>query len=95
MELISEEIQDLLLEDIKNNPELITGLLFKDQDMSVILEKRGGTVHFAYLRTFDKETTRVLEEAKNEYAQKKKEGYTREQAFKDFMDVQEEINKKL
>jgi hypothetical protein len=95
MERISEEFQDILLEDIKNNPELITELLLKDQDVSVVLEKHGDTVRFAYLRTYDKETVRILKEAKNEYAQKKEEGYTKEQAFKDLIEVQDEINRQL
>lgn len=52
-------------------------------------------MRFAYLRTYDKETTRILEEAKLEYAQKKQEGYPREQAFQDFLDAQEEIHHHL
>lgn len=89
----SEKLQDILLEDIKKRPELITGFLFSEQDVSVILEKRGHVVHCAYLRTYDKETTRLLKKAKEEYLQKEKEGYTREQAFRDFMEVQDEITK--
>ena len=89
----SEKLQDILLEDIKKRPELITGFLFSDQDVSVILEKRGNVVHCAYLRTYDNATTRLLKEAQEEYVQKKKEGYTREQAFRDFMDVQDDITK--
>ncbi|MDI6794800.1 MAG: hypothetical protein QME81_18365 [bacterium] len=50
MEQTLEKLPDILLEDIKNNPELITGLFFNNQDVSVILEKRGDTVHFAYCR---------------------------------------------
>ncbi len=91
MEQIAEKFQDILLDDLRGHPELITNMLFNDQDVSIILEKRGNTVRFAYLRTYDKETTRILEEARREYAQKKQEGYTREQAFQDFLDAQEEI----
>ncbi|MBU1613979.1 hypothetical protein KJ693_01570 [bacterium] len=95
MEKTSEKLQDILLEDIKDNPELITGFLFDDQDVSIILEKRGNIVRFAYLKTYDKETTGILDEAKREYAQKKAQGYTREQAFNDFMDARDEIMKRL
>ncbi len=95
MEQISGKSEYLLLEDIRKNPELITGLLFKDQDVSVILEKRGNKVQFAYLKTYDKETVRILEEAKKEYKKIKEKGYTREQALKDFTDARKEMNEYL
>ena len=95
MEQVSEKSQYFLIEDIRKNPELITELLFKEQDVSVILEKRGNKVRYTYLKTYDKETVRILEEAKSEYKRIKEKGYTREQAFKDFTDARREINKYL
>jgi len=95
MEQVSEKSQYFLIEDIRKNPELITELLFKEQDVSVILEKRGNRVRYTYLKTYDKETIRILEEAKSEYRKIKEKGYTREQAFKDFTDARREINKYL
>ncbi len=62
-----------------------------NQDVSIILEKRGNTIRFAFLRTYDQETVRILKEAREEYALKKEQGYNREQAFQDFMEVQQEI----
>lgn len=91
----AEQFHDILLDDIKGHPELITDILFDDEDLSLILEKRGKTVRFAYLRRYDKETTRMLAEAKQEYTQKAQEGYTREQAARDFLDAQEEIHQQL
>ncbi|GEM_PF-2771794 len=38
---------------------------------------------------------RILEEARSEYLRKKKEGYTRKQAFDDLLEVQEEIAAQL
>ena len=95
MDLTSDKIQYFSVEDIKKNPELITQLLLKTQDISVILEKRGNKVLFAYLNTYNKETIRILEESKNEYKKIKKKGYTHEKAFKDFTEAREEINKYL
>jgi len=95
MEQISDELHDILLEDVKKNPELIAQLLFKDEDVSLILEKHGDIVRFAYLRTYDKETTNILEEAKQEYKQKKKKGYNHEQAFNDLTSVRDKINKNI
>ncbi len=91
----SEKLPDILLEDIKERPELIAEFLFSEQDVSIILEKRGNVVHCAYLRTYDKNSTRLLKEAQEEYLQKEREGYTREQAFHDFMEVQDEITEQL
>ncbi len=86
------QFQDILLDDIKGRPELITDILFDDDDLSLILEKRGKTVRFAYLRRYDSDTTRILGEAKREYAQKAREGYNREEAARDFLEAQEEIH---
>ncbi|MBM3236187.1 hypothetical protein FJZ31_07790 [Candidatus Poribacteria bacterium] len=95
MEEVSEKSQYFLIEDVRKNPELIAELLFKEQDVSVILEKRGNRVRYTYLKTYDKETVRILEEVKSEYRKIKEKGYTREQAFKDFTDARREINKYL
>jgi len=59
------------------------------------LKKKGDKVQFAYLKTYDDETVRILEEAKKEYAGMKQKGYTREQAFEDFSEGQKQIDKHL
>jgi hypothetical protein len=81
VEQITGEYQDISIDEIKNHPEIVTDWLLKDDDVSVIFEKRGQRIRFAYLRKYDSETMRILEEAKKEYIQKKQEGYNREQAF--------------
>lgn len=91
----AEQFHDILLDDIKGHPELITDILFDDEDLSLILEKRGKTVRFAYLRRYDRESMRILREAKQEYTQQVQKGYTREQAAHDFLDAQEEIQQQL
>jgi len=95
MEQIAEKFQNIVLEDLKVHPELITGMLFSEDDVSLILEKRGQTVRYAYLRRYDKDSRRILEEARTEYAEKKKQGYTREQAFQDLLEAQAEIQTQL
>ena len=90
-----EQFHDILLDDLKGHLEVITDLLFDNDDISLILEKRGKIVRFAYMRRYDKETTRILEDAKQEYAQKIQEGYPREQAMKEFLEAQEEIQQQL
>jgi len=46
MEQVSEKSHYFLIEDIRKNPELITELLSKDWDVSVILEKQGNKVRY-------------------------------------------------
>ncbi len=95
MEQIADRFQSIVLEDIRKNPELLMGILFNDKDISLILEKRGNTVRYAYLRTYSSDSRRILEEAKNEYLQKKRKGYNREDAFKDLTEALEEITAQL
>jgi len=93
MEQLSEQSRHMSVEDIRSNPGLITELLLKDQDVSLIFEKRGNNVRYAYLKTYDRENIRILQEAKEEHKRLREKGYTSEQAFKDLEDVWEEISK--
>ncbi|OQX11635.1 MAG: hypothetical protein BWK80_44540 [Desulfobacteraceae bacterium IS3] len=95
MQQLSEKSQYILLEDIKKNPEIIAQLLFKDRDVSIILEKQGDRVRFSYLKTYSREAVRILEEAKKEYEETEEKGYTREQAFEDFTEARNEISRYL
>ena len=95
VEQITGEYQDISIEEIKSHPEIVTDWLLNDDEVSLIFEKRGQKIRFAYLRKYDGETMRILEEAKREYTQKKQEGYNREQAFQDLIDAQQEINQQL
>jgi len=95
MEQKSEQPQHVSVEEIRNNPELIVQLLLKEQDVSVIFEKRGDKIRYFYLKTYDKESVRILQEAKDEHKRLREKGYTREQAFGDFEDARIEISKYL
>lgn len=91
MEQLLEQPQYVSLDEIRKNPELITQLLLQEQDVSVIFEKRGDQVSYAYLKTYDKDSIRILREAKKEHQQLSKKEYTRKQAFKEFEEAQQEI----
>ena len=90
MTQLRQQSQQVSIEAIKKNPELIVQLLLQDQDVSLLFEKRGNQVRYAYLKTYDEESVRILQEAKTEYEQLNKTGYTREQALKEFEEAQEE-----
>jgi len=90
-----EQIQHISVEDIRNNPEIIADLLLKEQDVSVIFERRGDKVSYAYLKTYDRESLRILWEAREEHRRRRERGYTREQAFGDFEKARDEPVKVL
>lgn len=95
VEQITGKYQDISIEEIKNRPELVIDWLLKDDEVSVIFEKRGQRIRYAYLRKYDSETMRILDDAKREYLKKKKNGYSWEQAFQDFIAAQQEISQQL
>ncbi len=95
MEQPSENFRDIAFDDVMLRPELITRMFSDDQDMSILLEKRGKRLRVAPLKIYDKKTTKILEDARREHMLRKRTEYTREQAFKDFMNVQEDIRKQL
>lgn len=88
---VLEKPQTLLLKDIKQNPELITDILFKYKNVSLILEKQGEQVRLVYLKSYNDETIKLLEEIKQDHAIAKQQGYTSEQAFRDLMDARKTI----
>lgn len=93
---IMEQIsQHMSVEDIRNNPELIADILLKEKDVSVIFEKRGKNVTYAYLKAYDEESLRILREAKEEHRRRRERGYTREQAFGDFEEARGETGRYL
>jgi len=94
MGLRSEKFRDLPIEDLKAHPEIITDLFSGDEDVSVFLQKRGATIRYAASRRYSKEATRILDEARVEYAEKKRQGYTRADAIEDFEALQRELAKR-
>ena len=90
---MSEQTQHMSIEDIRNRPELVADILLKSKDVSVIFERRGDKVRYAYLKAYDPESARIMREAKEEHNGLKEKGYTPEQAFEDFEQAREEIGK--
>ncbi len=90
----SEEIRELPLQDLKAHPEIITDLLSQGDEMSILLRRSGDTVRFAATRTYTKEAVELLAEARAEYAEKKRQGYSHEDAVADFEKFQTELAKR-
>jgi hypothetical protein len=92
MDAIHSQPQYVFVNDIRKNPKLITQILLKDHDVSVIFEKKGGNVKYSYLQTYDRDSLRLLHDAKQEHKRLKEKGYSRKQAFVDFEQARKNIN---
>jgi hypothetical protein len=91
MGLRSEKLRDLPLEDGK---EAILDLLSGDDDVSMVVEKHGNIVRLATMQRYDKETKRILAEAREEYRQRKVAGYSRGEAFADIEAVKTDFERR-
>jgi hypothetical protein len=91
---ISAPLPNILLDDLKIHPELITNLFCREEDVSVMFTKRGNQIAVAYLRTYERDTLRILAEAKQEYALQQVAGYSRDQAVSDLTEVLAEIQQR-
>ncbi len=93
--LSSEDVKDISVEAVRENPGLLLDLLLKDQDISVVFEKRGDRIRYAYLKAYDPESLRILREAKQMHRRIKARGYDRDQAFRNLGEARDEIERKL
>ncbi len=89
-----EELRDVSLKDLKAHPEMVVDLLSGDEDVSVVLQKRGDTVRLGAMKTYSKEAVRIAAKARAEYAEMKRQGYSREDAVADLEVFQRELSKR-
>ena len=95
MERISGKAHHMSINDVKKNPGIIAELLLKERDVSLIFEKRGDIVSYAYLKTYDEDSIRILHEAKKEHEECKRKGYDRDKAFGDLEEAQRAIRENI
>lgn len=89
-----ENLRDVSFEDLKAHPEIVMDLLSGDEDVSIVLQKRGSTVRMGAMKQYSPEVVRVAAEARAEYAERKRQGYGREDALKDLKAFQAELAKR-
>ena len=94
MAQVPEKLKDVSLTDLRANPEIVMDLLSGDEDVSVVLQKRGNSVRLGAMKVYSKDVLRIAAEARSEYAQKKRQGYGREDALADLEVFQREITKR-
>jgi hypothetical protein len=88
-----DELRDVPLTDLKAHPEMVMDLLSGDDDVSVVLQKRGDMVRLGAMKIYSKEVLRIASEARAEYAEMKRRGYGREDALADLDVFQRELSK--
>ena len=89
-----EKVRDVSLDDLKAHPEMVMDLLSGEEDVSVVLHKRGETVRLGAMKTYSKEARRIAAEARAEYAELKRQGYGRKDALADLEVFQRELSKR-
>ncbi len=87
-------LSKILLDDLKTHPELITRLFCQEEDVSVMFTKPGNQISVAYLPTYERDTLRILAEAKQGYVLQQVAGYSRDQAVSDLKEVLAEIQQR-
>jgi len=88
---------EFALGEIEQHPEIITDFFRKNKRVCLILQKdeESNTIHIGIRKVYSKQVTELLEGVYKKYTEKKKKGYSREQAIQDFLDAQKEISKYL
>ena len=56
---------------------------------------KGDQIFVFYQKRYNDKVNEIFAKAQREFQRREKEGYTREQAFQDFMEAQQEISKYL
>ncbi len=87
--------QQIPLTDFKNYLGILANELAEKDDMSVLLKRRGDQVLVYSPKRYSDEVNDILEESKREYQRRENAGYSREQAYQDFMKAQQELSQYL
>jgi len=96
MEKIAEpSVRKFSFDEFSKHLQVVVEALADSNNVSVMLQRQGDQVFVLYKKRYSDEVHEILEESEREYQRKLKEGYTREQAFQDFMEAQQEISKYL
>jgi len=93
--IVEHSVEKFSFDDFKSHLQLVVDALAESNDVSITLKRQGDQVLVFYQRKYSDEVNEILEECEREYQRRLKEGYTREQAFQDFMEAQQEISKYL
>ena len=85
------------LKDIEDRPAVLTDFLRKNKGLIVVIEvdPASDKVRVGIRKKYGDDVTRILREVYQEHALKLQQGYSRDDAVKDFKEAQNEISKYL
>lgn len=91
-----EMIQEISVDDLKEHPDLVLDVLTQPQDIhvSLVVQRKGQQVTIRK-KTYDPEFVETMQRIEEKLKSRKEAGYTREQAFQDFFEVQERISQQI
>ncbi len=96
MEKVFEKsLEKFPIDDFKNNLEIVMNALVESKNISILLRRERDQIFVFYQKRYSDQVNEIFAQAQREYQRREKEGYTREQAFQDFMEAQQEISKYL
>lgn len=92
--MLDEYLREISVLEFQEHPERIAEFFNDNSDITVILKQEGDKIRI-YTQSYSDEVNQAFQELEADYQHKKKEGYTKEQAFDDLTKAQENIAKSL
>jgi hypothetical protein len=93
--ILEKSLEKVPIDGLKNHLEIVMNALVESKDISILLRRRGDQIFVFYQKRYSDKVNEIFEKAQREYQRREKEGYSREQAFQDFVEAQQEISKYL
>jgi hypothetical protein len=94
-QILENNLQKFSFDYFKSHLELIVNALTQGKEVSLMLKREGDQVFLYSHKKYEAQANDILDEARQAHQRKKSEGYSREQAFADFMQAQMEMSKYL
>jgi hypothetical protein len=93
--VIEKSLEKFPVDEFKNHLEVVMNTLVESKNISILLRREGDQIFVFYQKRYGDKVNEIFEKAQRGYQRREKEGYSREQAFQDFMEAQQEISKYL
>ena len=93
--VLEKSVEKFPVEGFKNHLEIVMNTLAENKNISILLRREGDQIFVFHQRRYSDQVNKTFEKAQREYQRREQEGYSREQAFQDFMKAQQEISKHL
>ncbi len=93
--ILEEPLKQVAVNDFKQLLDALADEMIKKENASVLLKKEGDQVFVYYPGGYSAQAEEILKASETDYENKKRSGYSREQAFNDFWQAQREISQKV